>query len=291
MFFRIILIISFSISSAFAIDKVFDTQKGEFINYQDFINNIPQVSNVVLGEYHYNNLIQASQGKVINDLVTYNNLENKFTVGWEFLSFTSQDMVNKVINDYKRGIVTDETLFKKLFPQSGNYGMNNSYLPIFKAIKLLNGDLIAVNAPREIKRKLIKEGMDALDPIYQPPDFELGGENYYQRFKRAMQQHVPPHMIGPYYTAQCFTDSVMAWKLIENNSNHLAFLVVGSFHTDYNDGVVVQIKRISNVLTITIKFVDVSEMSDDEINEILEPSPEYGYLADYIFLTGLEKRN
>lgn len=268
--------------------KVYDTVNNKFICYKEFISVLPAKMKMVLGEYHYNQQIQSTQSKVIKDIVKFQNLENNFTVGWEFLNYADNGHVKQVIVDYKAGQIADNEIFSKFFPNDDQADdKNKTYLPILKTVKKFNGEFIGLNISRIIKRQVIKAGVKSLDPELVPPTHELGGPLYYKRFEKVMKDsgmggHMPEHMIRKFFEAQCFTDSVMSYQLNTVPVNDLVFMIVGSFHSDYHDGAIVQIKKLAQIPVVTTKFLDASDMTEEEISKLIIPSPTYGPLADYI---------
>lgn len=263
---------------------IYDTKLEQSIEYETFIESLPESMRMVLGEYHYMESIQSAQAQVIKDTVNRNNSASAFTVGWEFLNYIDQQNIASALVDYKSELLDDQAFFAKLFPNSSNPGLNSPYSHIMRVLKELDGQLIGTNATRATKRKLRLEGIDALEPEQVPPNHRLGGENYLERFKEAMQGHMSEELLQGYFLAQSYTDSVISYQLEKLATNSLAFLVVGSFHSDYNDGVVPHLIEISSEPVITTKFIDGSELTEAELDELIEPSPKYGPLADYLII-------
>ncbi len=269
----------------FAKIKIFDTNKEKYIEFQEMIQEIPANSNVVLGEYHYQKSIQLMQGKIIQQVVKYHNAQKQFSVGWEFLNFYENTFIQPLIGQYKNGLLSDKNLIDELFMGTNNSN-NYLYLPIFQTIKELDGDFYGLNVGRNIRAKVVKEGIDSINQSMVPANYKLGSDLYFTRFKEAMGGgHTPDHLILPYFTAQSLTDSVMAYHLLENSKHNLTFTVVGSFHSDYFLGYIGQLSALSGYKIINIKIVETSDLSDSEINQLVTPSPIYGKIADYIVFT------
>ena len=276
MKYLLLLLVPFSV---FAEIQVFDTVANKEISYQQLIEKVPSSGFVLMGEFHNQKDIQKVQGKIIEDVVLDKQLFNNFQVGWEFLNYTDQDTVTHDLKKVIRNQITIEDFLNK------NAGKNNlSYSPIIQAIKNKSGTLIALNIPRGIKKKLIDEGRDAIRS-YLPPNFEVGGQLYRERFYKAMGQHVPPNMQEPYFEAQCLTDSVMSYKAVSAHTRPLTFIVAGSFHTDFYQGTYSRLKKLTSEDVISMKIVDGTMHTAEELKEFKAGDNEYGSYADYIVIT------
>jgi len=268
----------------FAGGEIYDYKNEKYLTLEQFAAEIPQSANVVMGEYHYIPLIQKGEGDIIRAVVDHWNLSGNFTLAWEFQDYVNHDSITDAFNKYSADEISGVDLIKRLFGAAPGWESNMPYLEMFKATKDLSGVFIGVNAQRSVKQQIIKNGLESVDKGLIPPDMELGGTNYYERFKETMGGHGSPDLLYPYFVAQSYTDSVMAYQMERLGSYDLRFLVVGSFHSDYNDGTVAQLRRYSSRETITIKLVEVKDYTEEELKEILTPHPTYGPLADYIYL-------
>lgn len=272
------------INSLFAA-SIFDTSSKKYIDQQQFLNRLPDNGQIVLGEYHYVNSIQKAQANIIKAVVESKNEQGNFTVAWEFLNYPDQKDVEASFSKFKIGKIGVNDLLDALIPNSSIPEKLKSYIPILQTTKILNGNFMATNAPRSWKSIITKGGLSSLDSQYIPPMMELGSSNYLERFTQAMGSHVPAEKIQNYYEAQCYTDSVMAWSIDHFSKNDLRFLVVGAFHSDYNDGVVAQLKRYSHLPTVSIKIVDTKKLTQQEVKDLLlTDDPKYGPLADFLYL-------
>ncbi|MBT3980560.1 MAG: ChaN family lipoprotein [Bacteriovoracaceae bacterium] len=266
--------------NTFSATSIYKSGSSKFVTNEQFLKEIPANARVILGEYHYNHLIQGAQAQIIKDVVKATYSENSFTVGWEFLNYTAQSEI-----DHNFEMFSDDKIDLAKFFQGLSVSKNNLvYAPILKAVKDLGGQLLGLNIERSVKKKLITGGIKAVDPKYVPADFQLGDKNYRKRFNTVMGSHVPREKLDGYFLAQCFTDSVMSQALITNSTFDLQFVVAGSFHTDYFSGTVAQLKRDKSLPVITIKLIDTIGMGKKEIGELTNPSKEFGPIADYIFL-------
>lgn len=270
---------------AFGEDRVFDTSAQKFISLDEFADRIPSSGQVVLGEFHYQGNIQKAQGEIIKRVVEKHFKHDAFTVAWEFLNYTDQANVRENFVAYKLGEISDLDLFKRWFPNSTKPEQNLPYISFVDVAVNLGGEVIGVNAPRTQKRVITKEGIGALDPDLVPPNYEIGSDEYWKRFVEAMGGHGTPDSLKRYFEAQSFTDSVMAYQMLSYGAHELQFLIVGTFHSDYMDGVVRELGKTHSWETTTIKIVDKADLEINSYRELLFGHRSYGRYADYIYFT------
>lgn len=113
---------------------------------------------------------------------------------------------------------------------------------------------------------------------------EEGAINYFDRLLKTKNNDEPSEMIERFFMAQSYTDSVMAWYLNEDAFYDFRFVIVGSFHTDYNDGLVSQITKDTSSQTVTIKIVNPSMLGETELEAMKNGHGKYGQIADYIYI-------
>ncbi|MBT3586330.1 MAG: ChaN family lipoprotein [Halobacteriovoraceae bacterium] len=266
----------------FALDLIYDAVNDRSLTEEAFYQQLPDSGLYVLGETHYTPIIQEYQGKLIRKIVTAKSRQREFTVGWEFLNYTDQVSIDTHVSLFNAGILSEGTLLRKLFPGSRKPEQNTPYLHSFRAAKELGGRIIGTNAPRQWKAIITKEGIGALDPEKIPANYVLGGDHYFERFDIAMGGHVGEDELPRYFEAQSYADAVMAYSFAKHSKTDLNFLLVGQFHSDYNDGVVVQARNLLGKVT-SIKIVDAREMSVGSMRMIMFGHDLYGIFADYIY--------
>lgn len=241
--------------------------------------------NILLAEHHYTSEVHKAQAKIIEAIVTQKNLAGNFSVGWEFLHYIDQEKIAKNFQAYRANEITQRRFLLNIMGPA-NIEENLLYVPIFESLARYEGDLIGLNETRKIKGKILAEGLNSLDPSLVPPDFQMGGNLYFERFKAAAGNHREDEKksetedelnLRRYFEAQCFTDSVMAYQFSKLDQQQMRFTIVGHFHTDYNDGLVAQIRRYSRFETVTFRFVLKTE--EYQLNH-----EKYGALADYVVL-------
>lgn len=260
--------------------KIYQPKSGLYLNQEALIQLLPNNGHIVFGEFHYHPPIQQAQAEVMAKKVQFDYSRGDYALHWEFLNHTDQSYINEKFNEYIANLITvDEFLTATL-------GENSlTYREIIKTLKKSHGHLFGVNLPRKLKQKVIQGGIRAIDAKYIPQNFVLGGERYRERFDNIMRNHVPPEKIEAYFVAQSLTDSVMANQVAAFSQTQLNFIIAGSFHTDFYDGMVPQLNQLTGKNATTLKFVSRSLNTSAEIESYLKYDPKYGYYADYIIIT------
>lgn len=285
-FILAILTLGFSMS-AFASSswngRIIRVPTQQDISMKELTAGLSKAQVIILGEKHNTSAIQYAQSLIIHNVVTATHQENQFLTAWEFLNYPEQDKINLAYARFISGKI-DGLGF--LIETQGTTN-NASYIPILDITKILQGNLIGVNISREAKQPVVEGGIGAVDPQYLPPDFAMGSTGYHQRFIDIMTGHGSPERIENYYAAQCLTDDIMAYTLQKNFNIPLQFLITGSFHTDYFDGVVNRIKiRLPEKSVIVVRLIDASEYDEQELNDMLPDilyDKTYGNIADYVY--------
>ncbi len=265
--------------SALAEIEVYDPATGVSETLEDFADQSSSSAFYILGEYHYNDVIQKAQADVMKSIVESNQAQKSFDLAWEFMNFNDR---NEQANLWEQ-VLTGKLSIKSFLEKFGQTNAT-AYEPIFEVARDLKADYYGVNAPRTVKSQIIKGGLNSVDPKWLPPRVDVGGDNYLERFRAAMGGHVGDDVLQSYFLAQCYTDSVMAHYLNNFSKNNLSFLVVGSFHNDYRDGTVIRLESLTSRPVISLKFLNASELSADELEQMKKPHPVYGPIADYLII-------
>jgi uncharacterized iron-regulated protein len=265
--------------------KVYSTQDSSFISMDDFVSRANTNDHYVLGEFHYNSAIHQAQANVIAAIVTNLKQENNFTIGWEFLNYQERITVNQSIESFYNDNLTALELMSRLFPNASDQTNNLKYMPVFEVAKKYQGELIALNATRKVKRYITSGGLSNLPQEHRVPDMQLGSSNYFERFEKIMSDHVPADLLQNFYEAQCYTDSIMAYAYSKQASHQLRFTVVGSFHSDYGDGYSNELTRYTQSDVVNIKVVNAKELSQAQKDELIQTHPQYGAIADFIIFS------
>lgn len=280
---KLALILALSFFSLHALaewnHKVFFVKDQREISKQDLIQELSKSNIIVLGEKHYTQEVQFTEAQIIKDVVEYSQAHNQFTLNWEFLNASAQDQTFKYFQQIKNQELTIEE-FLKITQGTSKASV---YAPLIEITAHLGGKLYGGNLSREEKAPVTQRGLGALDPRHLPPQFQLGGENYFERFAEVMSGHATPEQIKNYFAAQSLVDDVIAYHLYQDTSDKLKFLIIGAFHSQYNDGVVSRLKsRNPSVKIANIEIIDAKDYSETELKDLFQHE-KYGDRADFIY--------
>lgn len=263
--------------------KIYSTKYQKFISQKQLFQNVPSKGQLVLGENHYEEATQQAEGDIIKGVLLTKKIKNNFSTCWEFLNYPQQLVIDSVFLDFKKHLISVTELLSKLFANR-NPEAHHSYRHLLNVTRLFNGEIIALNASRIWKQVITKQGLKGLTEAMVPVNMELGGAFYKERFVKAMNGHVSKEKLPYYFQAQSYTDSVMADSIQNASQQDLKFVVTGSFHSDFNDGLVAQLKKYHPNPTTTIKIIDVKNFSAKDRKNLLKPHSKYGAIADYIYM-------
>lgn len=276
---KLILVLIIGLISACSQAKIYDLKKQQFINKEQFLAKTNANQTIVFGEYHYQPAIQSIQADLVKEVVSYHNTNN-FSLAWEFFEYEINKKILTAFDQLKNSSISELDFLKISFPKSKKPERNLPYMKSIIATANLGGKIITTNATRAVKKKLMENGRGSLSAINLPSLYPNATNEYFKRFKEVMGGHVGGSELKKYFAAQHYTDAIIASKVAESRSS-LSFLIIGSFHSDYNDGVVRILKQYEEDV-INIKIIDISNTSSEELETLKQNHSEYGYIADYL---------
>ncbi|MEK6624833.1 MAG: ChaN family lipoprotein, partial [Bdellovibrionota bacterium] len=209
---------------------------------------------------------------------------SKISVGMEFLSFIGQSYIDQYLFD---GLPEEQ--FLKSVQWSGDF---TAYRPLVLFPKNHRGETLGLNAPRTLTAKISKSGMSSLTEEEQaliPPDFQLGNQQYFERFKAVMTgggHELPPHVIARYFEAQSVWDETMAYvatNYLQNNPDSILVIIVGDFHAQYGGGLPDRLRARGAENIVTISQINLKDLSPSERLEEVLPHPKFGNRANFIW--------
>jgi uncharacterized iron-regulated protein len=255
------------------------------VDWEQMISTLSPSDYLVVGEHHYDIELQASQAKLIREVLDLKQSGSNFTLGWEFLPWTRAEQIQNHFQSWSASEVSDAAFLKGLF---GDETRESSYLPLLRLVRDREGQLLATNLTRDEKRPVVQGGIEALDPRLLPSDFREGSEQYWIRFIRALGGHGDPRSLRNYFAAQVLTDEVMADRLVAHSVRDFRILVAGEFHTAYFDGAVASLRRRARgaKLRSVSFFRNVNPETGMQLEEAERMSqmlsPEFGVRADFV---------
>ncbi len=253
----------------------------------DLAANVKPGDIVLLGEIHFQKEVQSAQLEILKEL---HNLYLKVSVGWEFIDYTQQ----KILDDWKNKLIDDAQLLSLLgWKDDKGFALYKPQLQF----PFPNDYLVALNAPNALIRKVGKQSLVSLTPEENdllPPQFQIGRASYFSRFQNAMSS-LPPEAHGPKtpaememsFQAQSVWDDTMAWKaseFISAFSDQVLVVLTGVFHVNYGGGFPDRLRNRTTHPVHTLVFIPIQDRTASEIQSEILDDPTDGSIADWVYL-------
>ncbi|WP_299778995.1 ChaN family lipoprotein [uncultured Formosa sp.] len=250
----IILLITSLLNAARAQSKpVYQLFKsdGELANYEQMITDLSHSDMVFFGEYHTNPISHWMQLEVSKSLFATKG--DALFFGAEMFESGNQ----LVLNEYLNGVYAEDKMIPEMTQMWGNY--KTDYRPLVEFAKDKKLRFIATNIPRRYASMINKKGIDGLKEL-SPEALELIGpdlETFFDPTVKAyaemadnMGGHVPPNMLN-IQMAQAAKDATMAHFSLKNfEQGNLLLHFEGSYHSNYEQGIIWWINKIQPGLTL-----------------------------------------
>jgi uncharacterized iron-regulated protein len=242
---------------------------GQIADYDGMIKDLVISDMVFFGEYHNNPISHWMQLEMSKSFFKIKGRNLFF--GAEMFESGNQ----LVLNEYLKGFYPDDKMTPEITQLWSNY--QTDYKPLVDFAKENNLRFIATNIPRRYASMINKTGINALKEL-SPEALALIGpdlEKYFDPTAKAyaemadnMGGHVPPNMIN-IQTAQASKDATMAYFSLKNfHQGDFLFHFEGSYHSNYQQGIIWWINKIQPGLKIksitTVMQSEWNEMTDNE---------------------------
>lgn len=252
---------------------------GEIADYDSMIVDLANSDMVFFGEYHTNPISHWLQLEMSKSF---------YEIKGEQLFFGAEMFENGnqlVLDEYLQGFYDNDKMMPEITQLWGNY--ETDYQPLVDFAKENNLRFIATNIPRRYAAMINSMGMAALDTLSEDALAMIGPDlkelfdptvKAYAEMAEHMGEHVPPNMLY-IQTAQAAKDATMAHFSLKNfTPGNLLFHFEGSYHSNYDQGIIWWINQIQPGLNIkSITTVDQSEW--DEMT-----GEEKATIAEYIIV-------
>jgi uncharacterized iron-regulated protein len=269
------------------IKGIWDGSTGQPADLRSWTHRIHSGDIVIIGENHGLHIHQNQQSEILQVLREQG---LKISVGLEFFSYPDQDYVRQ----YCSGEI-EETSFLKLI-RWGSLSFDFYRAQANFPLRVDGTRTLAINAPRSLTQKVGKTGLSSLldaERALLPPQFELGRDQYKQRFLDSMPHELPRDSQENYFAAQSIWDDTMAWKAVDFMQGHqdqVLVIVVGEFHVAYGGGLPNRIlaRRAMGGSGLgqlwVLSQLNSAEQDWDEMQPQIWPHPEFGQRADLVLV-------
>lgn len=247
--------------------------------YDKMIKDLAKSDMVFFGEYHTNPISHWMQLEMTKSF---------YEIKGEQLFFGAEMFENGnqlVLDEYLAGLYAEDKMLPELTQIWGNY--QTDYKPLLDFAKENGLRFIATNIPRRYASMINKKGIEGLKELTPEAQAMIGPdlEKYFDPTVKAyaemadmMGGHVPPNMLN-IQTAQAAKDATMAHFSLKNfNKGDLLFHFEGSYHSNYNQGIIWWINKIQPGLDIK----SITTVTESEWLELTEDQKKT--IADYIIV-------
>lgn len=257
----------------------------ERTSVQKVAETITPGSIVIISELH---ALGPHQDKQVEFMHALKNLGHTVSVAMEFLYYPDQSKVDA----YTHQEISEQEFLKSIAWGKTDF---NFYRRQILFSRDSGGRTLAINAPRHLTKNVARNGLASIseeDKKLMPPHFQLGNEDYFNRFWQAVGgDHVPREKADNYFAAQSIWDDTMAWKTLEHlnaNPDDVVVIVVGDFHNIYGGGLPDRLRArgAENVVTISQVNLAFYESNSEALADI-QPHPDWGPRADYVWTSSV----
>lgn len=197
------------ISGPFKIGQIINTETGNTVSFDELIDQLKTKDLIFIGETHDNPEHHLIQVQILQALMARNDLP--LTIAMEFFQTSQQ----KVLDQYTEGSITEEKFIKDVGWHKV-WGFDyHFYRPLIIMAKERGSKILAINAPRDITRKVARVGLSGLTPKERnelASDIDLKNANHRAYLWEVYNKH--PHLnlknFEFFYQAQCVWEDTMA---------------------------------------------------------------------------------
>lgn len=252
------------------------------------LDQLAEADVVVVGEEHLSPAAHLLEMRVLEGLWAR---RSNIILSLEMFERDAQPLLDK----HLAGAITEEEFLKSSRPWD-NY--KTDYRPMVEFAKEKGIPVIAANVPREMARKMSREGFAALTehPEWRAAQTTAPRDKYFENFVDVMSGGHPgmekktsgkavkeiPQTVLRAYDAQCLKDDTMAESIVRcfegKATKPLVVHFVGGFHSNYRLGTVTRIASRNPSLKIAV----VSCVSTQ--NPLLDDATPHKGLGDFIAL-------
>jgi uncharacterized iron-regulated protein len=277
-----------SIAQAYVPERVYDTQKKTFIDFEVMLAQLTSADVVLIGEQHDDPNTHHLEAAVLDGLVRR---KASPVVSLEMFERDAQGSIDA----YLSGRLPEEEALKSARPWPR---YRTDYRGLVERAKANGWPVIAANVPRRIAQDVAKNGKDAItklsesDRAFVASDRQCPADDYYDRFLKSMGSHPAGNqtpeqqqaMMERYYWSQCLKDETMAEAIAAAVQRRRTPGPVvhynGAFHSDFRLGTAARvIRRLPDKHVVVISMLPVADL------DAVAPSDEDLQRADYLVFT------
>jgi len=255
-------------------NQILDLASGKSISFSELLDRLSSYDLIFVGETHTNPEHHLIQVQILQALLLQT---PSLAVGMEFFQQDQQAVLDRYILEHGK-----EEAFLEEVDWKGTWGYPyHFYRPLLLEAKQQGVRVVALNAPRDLVRKVAREGLDGLEEAERamlPRELDLDNEAHRDYVRRIYERH--DHETLPdfefFYEAQCVWDETMARNIARFMATHDGKMVVfsGNGHIVWKFGIPDRTQRRIPVSLVTLVPYGLRETVALESD-----------MADYVWLT------
>jgi uncharacterized iron-regulated protein len=244
---------------------IYRVETGDRISEEAFFEEVAKKSFVVVGEQHGRGWHHDVQSKVFDAILERR--ENPVALGMEMF----QRPFQAPLTAYASGDIDEAEMLEETEYES-RWGMDTRfYSPLWRAARQNRSPIVALNARRELSRKIAEVGVEGLseDEAADLPDMDFDNDVHRAYVRRAFEAHgmgMGDKKFERFYQAQVLWDETMAQTVVEFMESHphveSVMIVAGVAHADERFGIPPRIeRRLPDADVLTLRPVTHDELT------------------------------
>jgi uncharacterized iron-regulated protein len=201
------------LSGQFKVGQIVELQTGRVVSFDQLIEQIATKDLTFVGEVHENpehHLIQVQILQALMDCC------GALTLAMEFFQRPGQPSLDRYLRgELSESEFLDEVKWNEVWGYPYHF-----YRPLMLLAKEHGVDVLAINAPPEIVKKVARKGLKSLDASERekvPQEIDLNNEAHREYLRKAYQLHNHDQLkkFDYFYEAQCVWEDTMAQNLAQ----------------------------------------------------------------------------
>jgi uncharacterized iron-regulated protein len=197
------------VSEHFKIGQIVDLKTGTALSFDDLIDQISSKDLIFIGEVHDNPEHHLVQVQILQALTA---CCGPVSIAMEFFEKPQQSTLDR----YHRGELNEREFLEEV-----DWGSDyHFYRPLIRMTRQNDGAVLAINAPREVVKKVARQGLESLDESERSriaQEIDLSDEAHRTYVREAYERHAHGNLkkFEYFYEAQCVWEDTMAESLAE----------------------------------------------------------------------------
>jgi uncharacterized iron-regulated protein len=197
------------VSEHFRIGQILDLKTGTALSFDQLIDQISSKDLIFIGEVHDNPEHHLIQVQILQALVV---CCGPISIGMEFFEKPQQSTLDR----YHQGDL-EESEFLEEVDWGSDY---HFYRPLIQMAKQHGAAVLAINAPRDVVKKVARQGLESLDEPERnkiAKEIDLSNQAHRTFVREAYERHAHGDLkeFDYFYEAQCVWEDTMAESLAE----------------------------------------------------------------------------